>query len=164
MEIGDILWPFGTFYDHFVHFVPFGTLCKFWYIFPGLVSCNQEKSGNPGMDSPQRGPWSFYNNGFRLKNESAFSATFKGYLSQLCQQFSCLWSPRFNLDEFKVVREAFDAFYSSDWRFLTIYASTKKSVTILTDLDFYDKPSFEPKNSSAATMVEEDSVILIIAT
>jgi hypothetical protein len=148
-------WTFEIFYGDWGYFMTiwyilwsFRTLCKFWYIFPGLVSCNQEKSGNPGMDSPQRGPWSFYNNGFRLKNESAFSATFKGYLSQLCQQFSCLWSPRFNLDEFKVVREAFDAFYSSDWRFLTIYASTKKSVT----------------NSSAATMVEEDSVILIIAT
>jgi hypothetical protein len=33
MAIWNILWRFGIFYDHFVHFL------FIWYIFPVLVSC-----------------------------------------------------------------------------------------------------------------------------
>jgi hypothetical protein len=39
MAIWDILWPFGTFCIHSVHFSCFGIMY-------------QEKSGNPGRDGP----------------------------------------------------------------------------------------------------------------
>jgi hypothetical protein len=41
VDIG-ILWPFGIFYGHLVHFV------FLWYIFSGFGIVYQEKSGNPG--------------------------------------------------------------------------------------------------------------------
>jgi hypothetical protein len=36
MAIWNILWRFGIFYDHLVHFV------FIWYIFPVLVSCAEK--------------------------------------------------------------------------------------------------------------------------
>jgi hypothetical protein len=42
IAIWNILQAFGIFYDHLVHFV------SIWYILPVLVSCTDEKSGNPG--------------------------------------------------------------------------------------------------------------------
>jgi hypothetical protein len=36
MAIWNILWRFGIFYDHLVHFV------LIWYIFPVLVSCTKK--------------------------------------------------------------------------------------------------------------------------
>jgi hypothetical protein len=36
MSIWNILWTFGKFYDHSVHFV------FIWYIFPVLVSCTMK--------------------------------------------------------------------------------------------------------------------------
>jgi hypothetical protein len=42
MSICNILWTFGIFYDHLVHYV------FIWYIFSGFGIMNQEKSGNPG--------------------------------------------------------------------------------------------------------------------
>jgi hypothetical protein len=42
-ENGYILWPFGIFYRHLVHFV------FIRYIFSGCGIMDQEKSGNPGL-------------------------------------------------------------------------------------------------------------------
>jgi hypothetical protein len=39
--IWSILWPFGIFCGHLVHFMAIR------HIFPVLVCCNKEKSGNP---------------------------------------------------------------------------------------------------------------------
>jgi hypothetical protein len=44
MAIWNILRPFGIFCGHLGYFM------TIWYIFPVLVSCNQEKSGNPECD------------------------------------------------------------------------------------------------------------------
>jgi hypothetical protein len=41
MAIGNILWTFGIFYDHLVHFV------ILWYFLSGFGIMRQEKSGNP---------------------------------------------------------------------------------------------------------------------
>jgi hypothetical protein len=48
----------GIFYDNMVYFTaiwyilwPFGIVCVNWYIFPVLVCLDQEKSGNPAVDS-----------------------------------------------------------------------------------------------------------------
>jgi hypothetical protein len=34
MAIWNILWKFGIFYDHLVHFVHFGAFFRFWYHVP----------------------------------------------------------------------------------------------------------------------------------
>jgi hypothetical protein len=44
MAIWNILWRFGIFYDHLVHFGFIG------YIFTGCGIMYQEKSGNPGCN------------------------------------------------------------------------------------------------------------------
>jgi hypothetical protein len=49
MAIYNILWTFGLFYDHLVHFV------YFWYIFSGFGFMYLEKSGNPGLVNEKRG-------------------------------------------------------------------------------------------------------------
>jgi hypothetical protein len=41
--IWDILWIFGIFYDHSVHFV------FIWYIFSSFGILHQDKSGSPGL-------------------------------------------------------------------------------------------------------------------
>jgi hypothetical protein len=43
MAIWNILWRFGIFYNHLVHFV------FIWYIFSGFGIMYQEKSGNPAL-------------------------------------------------------------------------------------------------------------------
>jgi hypothetical protein len=43
MAIWNVLWTFGIFYDHLVHFV------FIWYIFSGFGIMHQEKSGNPDI-------------------------------------------------------------------------------------------------------------------
>jgi hypothetical protein len=43
LAIWDILWRFGKFYDHLVHFV------FIWYIYSGFCIMYQEKSGNPAL-------------------------------------------------------------------------------------------------------------------
>jgi hypothetical protein len=45
MAIGNILQPFGKFYDHLVHFA------FIWYIYSGFGIMHQEKSGNPGPEA-----------------------------------------------------------------------------------------------------------------
>jgi hypothetical protein len=60
-DVGNIIWPFGLFYDHMVYFMAiwcilwlFDTFMSTWYIFVSLVYFSrfgmlcQEKSGNPG--------------------------------------------------------------------------------------------------------------------
>jgi hypothetical protein len=36
MAVWNILWRFGMYHDHLVHFV------FIWYVFPGLVSCTNK--------------------------------------------------------------------------------------------------------------------------
>jgi hypothetical protein len=64
----------GIYYDHLMHFWPFGDSVSIWYIFPHFgISC-QEKSGNPVLLSFQ-------------STVSKVSATRVGEISQL--KFSC---------------------------------------------------------------------------
>jgi hypothetical protein len=48
IDIGSILRPFYTFYDHLVYFV------GMWYIFPRFGILYQEKSGNPVDEEEKR--------------------------------------------------------------------------------------------------------------
>jgi hypothetical protein len=48
MAVCNLLWTFGKFYDHMVHFV------LIWYIFSGSGITYQEKSGNPGLATLQK--------------------------------------------------------------------------------------------------------------
>jgi hypothetical protein len=47
VAVYNILWTFGKFYDHLVHFV------LIWYIFSCFGITYQEKSGNPAFDDGQ---------------------------------------------------------------------------------------------------------------
>jgi hypothetical protein len=42
-----ILWPFGIYYSHLVHFWPFGNLEAIWDLFARFGILCKEKSGNP---------------------------------------------------------------------------------------------------------------------
>jgi hypothetical protein len=44
MAIWTIVWTFGIFYDHLVHFL------FIWCIFSGFGVVHREKSGNPGLE------------------------------------------------------------------------------------------------------------------